>query len=74
MRKMKAASVSCDIRADVGLRLVMVQVKNVAGKWADVTLADDEVAVVFGAVAHHVSGGLFQPASYRVVRCPEAAL
>lgn len=51
----------------------MVQVKNVSGKWADVTLADDEVAVVFGAMAHHVSGGLFAQASYRVVRCPEAA-
>lgn len=39
-----------------------------SGHWADVVLSHNEVAVLFGSMAHHVSGGLFTPASYRVVR------
>lgn len=46
------------------------QVKDREGKWINVPLERDEVAVILGATAHHVSGGLLRPAAYRMVRSP----
>ena len=41
--------------------------KNAHGDWAAVELRENEVLVVFGATAAHVSGGVFAPGAYRVV-------
>lgn len=46
----------------------VLQVKDKEGKWVNVDLKTDEVAVLLGATLHHCTAGLLRPSLYRVVR------
>ncbi len=41
--------------------------KDGEGKWNNVELEVDEVAVLLGATLHHATAGLLRPSPYRVV-------
>jgi hypothetical protein len=49
-------------------RLDWLQVKDKDGRWVNVDLRGDEVAVLLGATLHHCTAGLLRPSLYRVVR------
>ena len=46
----------------------LLQVKDKDGRWVNVDLRGDEVAVLLGATLHHCTAGLLRPSLYRVVR------
>lgn len=46
---------------------MLLQVKDGTGRWADVPLASNEVAVLLGQTAETATAGLFKAATSRVV-------
>lgn len=56
-----------------GTALSAMQARDSGGRWVDVQLAHNEVAVLLGHTLQHATAGLLRPATHRVVGQPFGA-